>query len=192
MSGKLILIPTPISDTEKYPTHIPEIQKYISVLKIYVVEEIRTARRFIRSIDKNVVIDELQFFILNEHNSAQVLGDVLKLLKDGHTVGMMSEAGCPAVADPGADLVFRCHTESIEIEPLVGPSSILMALMSSGLSGQQFSFNGYMPAKSDERQKYITILNKTAMAGGHTQIYIEAPYRNKQVFDDLVKYVSPQ
>lgn len=191
MNGKLILIPTPISENETYVTQIPEISKYITELKFFVVEEIRTARRFIRSISKDVVIDELKFFVLNEHNMASIPDEVIAVLRSGHSVGLMSEAGCPAVADPGAGLVLKCHIEGIEMIPLVGPSSILLALMASGLSGQYFSFNGYMPAKSNERQKYINQLNKNAMNSGHTQIYIEAPYRNKQVFDDLVKYGNP-
>jgi len=155
-----------------------------------VVEELRTARRFLSRYGLRGHIDELDFHVLNEHTTPAEVEAMLPLF-DGQDVGLMSEAGLPAVADPGAALVALCHRHGIEVVPLVGPSSLMLALMGSGLNGQSFAFRGYIPAKTDERRAALRELEKQSRALNQSQILIETPYRNDALFADLLQGLSP-
>ena len=154
------------------------------------VEELRTARRFLSRYGLRGHIDELDFHVLNEHTTPAEVEAMLPLF-DGQDVGLMSEAGLPAVADPGAALVALCHRHGIEVVPLVGPSSLMLALMGSGLNGQSFAFRGYIPAKTDERRAALRELEKQSRSLNQSQILIETPYRNDALFADLLQGLSP-
>lgn len=157
-------------------------------IKRFVVEEVRTARRFLSAAGLKGHIQDLEFHTLNEHTSPAEVEAMLPLFDDGSPVGLISEAGLPAVADPGARLVALCHRHGIEVVPFVGPSSLMMALMSSGLDGQSFAFNGYIPAKADERKAALKALEKRSFH--QTQILIETPYRNDSLLQDMLSTLS--
>lgn len=165
-------------------------QTVISEVKIFAVENIRTARRYLKKIDKNIVLDALQFIELKKENQ----NEVIQLLLQGNEIALMSEAGMPCIADPGAEIVALCHHYDIEVLPYAGPSAIMMALMASGLGGQLFQFCGYLPAKSQERMKAIQKLREKLEkkhSDPMTYLFIEAPYRNVTLFRDLLRYLPP-
>lgn len=190
MQGKLYLIPTTLG-SNNIDSIIPrEVITLIPKLKHFIVENIRTARRYLKLVDKSIVIDDLTFYELNKYTTAKDISTYLNAIKD-FDIGIISEAGCPGVADPGAEVVKIAHTRNIQIIPLVGPSSILLSLMASGLNGQNFAFNGYIPIKSDERAKKIRQLESRSMIENQTQIFIEAPYRNIKLLEDLSNTCSP-
>ncbi len=191
MKGKLYLIPSFIGN-DNISHSFPEINKeIIQNIVFFVVEEIRTARRFIRKVCPNKNIDDLTFFMLNEHTIHNELARYLSPCHEGHSVGILSEAGVPCIADPGSELVFIAHKLDIEVIPLIGPSSILMALMASGLNGQNFAFVGYLPIKKNERQKAIHRLEQRSFLENQTQCFIEAPYRNHQLLSDILQIAHP-
>lgn len=190
--AKLYLIPATLGDSSIERVLPPDLTLTISSIKVFIVENIRTARRFLKKVNPAIVIDELTFFELNEHTDRKEISRFLVPVQQGLDTGIISEAGCPAVADPGADVVKMAHTKDIQVVPLVGPSSILLALMASGMSGQNFAFNGYLPIKNPEKAQQIKFLEKRMQNEGQTQIFIEAPYRNMQLFDDLIKNCDPQ
>lgn len=190
--AKLYLIPTTLGDTRIERVLPPDLTALISSIPVFIVENIRTARRFLKKVNPEIVIDNLIFFELNEHTDKNEIGRFLEPNKNGLDIGIISEAGCPAVADPGADVVKIAHTRNVQVVPLVGPSSILLALMASGMSGQNFAFNGYLPIKNPEKAQQIKFLEKRMQTEGQTQIFIEAPYRNQQLLDDLLKNCDPQ
>ncbi|MFV0505986.1 MAG: SAM-dependent methyltransferase [Bacteroidales bacterium] len=183
---KLYLIPSGLGTDDSLSVLAPQTADLIKTLKTFVVEDMRTARRFLKSIDKSIDIDSLSLFELNEHTDRKELDEIWNKTKDLN-VGIISEAGCPAVADPGSDLVALAHKNKKEVVPLVGPSSILLALMGSGMNGQGFSFCGYLPVKNPARINAIKKLENISRQSQHTQIFIETPYRNLSLFDDLVK-----
>ncbi len=188
--SRLYLIPAPLGDndpTEVIPQYVLETA---CSLKTFVVEETRTARRFLSRYGLKGKIDELSFTELNEHTGKEDI-EAMASLFDNSDVGLITEAGLPAVADPGAALVALCHRKGIEVVPLVGPSSLMMALMASGLDGQSFAFRGYLPAKTDERRTAIRNLEKTSSSLKQTQIFIETPYRNDSLMADLTANLSP-
>lgn len=188
--GKLFLIPTPLGSNdpaEVIPGHVLETA---CGLRCFVVEELRTARRFLSAYGLRGQIETLDFHVLNEHTTPQEVEALLPLF-EGQDVGLLSEAGLPAVADPGAALVALCHAHGIEVVPLVGPSSLMLALMASGLDGQRFAFRGYLPAKTDERRAAIRSVEKDSAARHETQIMIETPYRNDAFLADLVSICRP-
>ena len=190
MKGKLYLIPAPLGDNplaEILPQHVMDTA---CGLKCFVVEELRTARRFLSKYGLKGHIDELEFYELNEHTQAAEV-EAMAALFDKGDVGLLSEAGLPAVADPGAALVALCHSRDIEVVPLVGPSSLMLALMASGLNGQSFAFRGYIPAKTDERRKALKALEKQSKAERQSEIIIETPYRNDSLFADMLQTLSP-
>lgn len=192
VKGKLYLIPTPISGSEPenvLPQRVIDITRHLSY---FVVEELRTARRYLSRIKVQKPIDELVFFELNEHSQPEAVEAMLTTLLQGYDVGLMSEAGVPAIADPGAILVAAAHRKGIQVIPLVGPSSILLTLVASGLNGQNFAFVGYLPVKPDERRKRIRMLEQRSRSEGQTQLFIEAPYRNIQLLKDLISVCSEQ
>ncbi|MFI3322936.1 MAG: SAM-dependent methyltransferase [Rikenellaceae bacterium] len=185
--GKLYLIPTPIAETDNIFEQLPEANsKIIDSLDYFVVENLRTARRFISSLKLSKKIDTLEFCELSEHTASTEVSAMLEPLLKGVSCGLMSEAGVPAVADPGSDLVLAAHKKGIEIIPLVGPSSIIISLMCSGLNGQSFAFHGYLPIKGAEKKSKIKELERAVISKNQTQIFIEAPYRADKMFDDLV------
>ncbi len=185
------MIPCPIGDTPPYDVLPAANREVIARIEYYVVENLRSARRFLSKAGVGRPIDELHFAELNEHTKPQEVNAMLKPLLEGHDMGMISEAGLPGVADPGADLAAACHRQGIRVVPLVGPSSLLMALMASGQCGQSFAFNGYLPVKGPERGKAIRHFERRAQTEGQAQIFIEAPYRNAKLFDELLLTLAP-
>ena len=191
MKGKLYLIPSPLGDydpAEVIPAPTLDLLQHISC---FVVEEVRTARRYLSRAGLKGHIQELEFHELNEHTTAEEVEKFAALFDDGRDVGLISEAGLPAVADPGAALVALCHRRGIEVVPQVGPSSLMLALMASGLNGQSFTFCGYLPAKTEERRNAIKSIEKVSQSKRQTQIFIETPYRNDAMFSDLLQSCRP-
>lgn len=184
--GKLYLIPTPLGDYDPALVLPAPVFEVISGLKTFVVEEVRTARRFLSAAGLKGHIGELEFHELNEHTAPAEVDAFAKLFADGNNVGLLSEAGLPAVADPGALLVALCHREGIEVVPLTGPSSLMMALMASGLNGQSFAFNGYLPVKPEERRNALKTLEKRSSQLRQSQLFIETPYRNDSLLADIL------
>ena len=190
--GVLYLIPSPLGDGPVEAVLPAGVLGMLPSLKCFVVEEVRTARRFLSAAGLKGHIQELEFHTLNEHTTPQEVEALAGLFDDGRDVGLISEAGLPAVADPGAALVALCHRHGIKVVPLTGPSSLMMALMASGLNGQSFAFVGYIPAKSEERKAAIRKLEKRSLAENQTQILIETPYRNDSLMADLVSLLDPR
>ncbi len=189
--AKLYLIPTPLGDNDPLAVLPGQVLDIACSLDCFVVEELRTARRFLSKYGLRGHIDELEFHLLNEHTSPEEVEQLAALFRDGRSVGLLSEAGLPAVADPGAALVALCHRKGIEVVPLVGPSSLMMALMASGLNGQSFAFCGYVPARPDERKSALKKLEKQSASAKQSQIIIETPYRNDALFADMLSALSP-
>jgi len=189
-TGKLYLIPTPLGENEPSTVLPPSVMETACRLHCFVVEELRTARRFLSAYGLRGHIDGLDLHVLNEHSTPEEVEALLPLF-DGQDVGLMSEAGLPAVADPGAALVELCHRHGIEVVPLVGPSSLMLALMASGLNGQSFAFRGYIPAKTEERRAALKELEKQSRARKESQILIETPYRNDSLLADMLQVLSP-
>lgn len=188
--GKLYLIPVPLGEYEPSTVLPSSVLELLPRLKIFVCEQIRTARRFLSSAGLKGHIQELDLHELNEH-SAPDEGERLAALLEKGDVGLMSEAGLPAVADPGALLVAACQRRGIEVIPMVGPSSLMLALMASGLNGQSFAFCGYVSAKSDRRRSELKEIEKQSLRLNQTQIIIETPYRNDALFQDMLSCLSP-
>ncbi len=189
--GKLYLIPSPLGDNQPSEVLPEMVFETIGRIRTYVVEEVRTARRFLSRAGLKGKIDTLEFHELNEHTSSEQIEGYLGLFERGEDIGLISEAGLPAVADPGAQLVALCHKRGIEVIPLVGPSSLMLALMASGLNGQSFAFCGYIPAKSDERKSRLKVLEKVSSQLNQTQIIIETPYRNDSLLADILSVCNP-
>ena len=183
--GNIYLIPLPITALDEFKSDSYPLQntQVINQLNYFAVENIRTARRFLKKINRNIDIDQLHFIELNKKTTDEELSIIIKILKEGDDVGVMSESGCPGIADPGQEICKRAHQDNIRVIPLIGPSSILMALMASGLNGQQFTFHGYLPIKENEITHKINKLTK--IPGAH--IFIETPYRNAKLFQILVE-----
>lgn len=188
--GKLYLIPTPLGEGSPSEVLPAPVLTLLPTLRRFVVEEVRTARRFLSSAGLKGHIGDLEFYELNEHTAPAQAEGYLQLFADGCNVGLLSEAGLPAVADPGALLVDLCHRHGIEVVPLVGPSSLMLALMASGLNGQSFAFVGYIPAKSEERRTALKQLERRSSAAHQTQILIETPYRNDALLADMLQCLS--
>lgn len=188
MQGKLYLIPSFLS--ENTITSIPLItQEAIINTNYFIVENIRTARRFIKQIHQAKNIDDCVFSEIDKHNNYSFDEDFLSLVFQGHNIGLLSEAGTPCIADPGYKIVALAHELGIEVVPFVGPNSIVLALMASGFNGQQFAFHGYLPIDSVDRKKTVLQLEQQAKQYNTTQIFIETPYRNHQLLEDLIKYL---
>ena len=161
-------------------------------IRHFIVEDIRSARRFLRQTDKEFPIDESTFYEMGKHADEKLFCQYLQPLREGKPIGVISEAGCPAVADPGADIVRIAQREGLRVVPLVGPSSMVMAVMASGLNGQSFAFNGYLPVESADRAKRLKTLETRAWTEGQTQLFIETPYRNRKMFEALLTTLRPQ
>ncbi len=188
--GKLHLIPAPLGENDPLEVIPAPVLESLKHFRTFVVEEVRTARRYLSRAGLKGCISELQFFELNEHTEQAVIEGYIKLFDDGNDVALISEAGLPAVADPGAQLVALAHQYGIEVVPAVGPSSLMLALMASGLNGQSFAFCGYIPAKTDERRSRLKTLEKVSSQLRQTQILIETPYRNDSLFNDILNICS--
>ncbi len=191
IESALYLIPVPLGDTpidKVLPTYNRDI---ILGIRHFIVEDVRSARRFLKKCERTIDIDELTFYELNKHTNFNDISNYLKPLRDGLSIGVISEAGCPGVADPGADVVAIAQTEHLKIVPLVGPSSILMSLMASGFNGQHFAFHGYLPIQSPEREQVLKKLEQRIYHDDETQIFIETPYRNDKMLNTLIKQCKP-
>jgi 16S rRNA (cytidine1402-2'-O)-methyltransferase len=190
-SGKLYLIPTPLGEGDFqhfFPAFNAEI---INKIDVYIVEEVRTARRFLRYADIQRPIDELQFFVLNEHTQGSDLNEYLQPCLEGKDLGLMSEAGVPCVADPGNKVVAKAHQLNIDVVPLIGPSSIILSLMGSGLNGQNFTFDGYLPVNQHDRELQIKAIETDALRKNRTHIFIETPYRNQRMIASICSICQP-
>ena len=192
--GVLYMIPCPISDQTAVYDVVPEANRRVmDSLDYFIVENVRSARRFLSKAGIARKIDELEFVELNEHTVAgQAVEAMIKPLMAGRSVGVISEAGVPGVADPGALVVAACHRKGIKVVPLVGPSSILLAMMASGLNGQSFAFNGYLPVKPPERSKALKALERRAHTEHQSQIFIEAPYRNVKLMEQMLQVCAAE
>lgn len=189
--GKLYLIPVPIAEVD-HRTCLPEYNReLLPTIHHYIVENVRSARRFLKAADRNIDIDGITFYELNKHTPEGAIEEYLRPAQAGEPVGVISEAGCPAVADPGADVVALAQRLGIEVVPLIGPSSILMALMGSGFNGQGFTFVGYLPIEDARRVQMLKELEYRVRTKGETQIFIETPYRNVQLVEQLICHCSP-
>jgi 16S rRNA (cytidine1402-2'-O)-methyltransferase len=189
--GTLYLIPTLLGDTDiekVIPVYNIQIVRELSV---FVVEELKSARHFLKKATYPRPYDSAQFFVLNEHTRKGDIDEMMEPLLNGSDVGLLSEAGIPCVADPGAGLVNLCHQAQIKVVPLSGPSSIFMALMASGFNGQQFTFHGYLPIDAKEKIRKIREMEATVNKSGQTQIFIEAPYRNKKLLQLVADTCRP-
>ena len=191
MKGRLYLIPSPLGDNDPSEVIPAPTLALLQGINRYVVEEVRTARRYLSRAGLKGRIADLEFHELNEHTTQQEVEALASLFDDGQDVGLISEAGLPAVADPGAALVALCHRRGITVVPQVGPSSLMLALMASGLNGQSFAFCGYLPAKTEERRSAVRAIEKTSQVQHQTQIVIETPYRNDALFADLLQACRP-
>lgn len=189
--ASLYLIPVTLGDTP-INNVLPDYNELVILtINYFIVENIRSARRFLKKTNPSINIDNLTFFELNKHTDIDQIEEYLSPLKDGNNVGVISEAGCPAIADPGADIVAIAQRNGLKVVPLVGPSSILMSLMASGFNGQCFSFNGYLPVDASERIRKIKQMENRIYQEDQSQIFIETPYRNIKLVEDLIKNCTP-
>ena len=188
--GKLYSLPNLLGETTVERVIPCDVIDVIKRIRIFATENIKNTRRYLKKIDKAINIDELTFLDLNEHSDIKDIETYIPYLKD-NDMGIISEAGCPGIADPGAELVALAHRHNYQVVPLVGPSSILLALIASGCNGQNFSFNGYLPVNRSERVKALKNYEKQSAAENRTQIFIETPYRNLQLLEDIVSSLSP-
>ncbi|MBJ7880602.1 SAM-dependent methyltransferase [Gelidibacter salicanalis] len=190
--GKLYLIPTGLGDNPVWDVLPQSIRKIIEFTDDYIVENERTARRFIKETQPEKPQPSLNFKVLNKYTEESEKSTFLEACKAGKPMGLLSEAGCPAVADPGSDIVRLAHELNIQVVPLVGPSSIIMALMGSGMNGQSFAFNGYLPIDKQERKAELKRLEKLSHDQNQSQLFIETPYRNNKMLEDLWGTLQPQ
>ena len=189
--GRLFLIPSPLGDNDPREV-IPEgVLSLLPKINIYVVEAVRTARRYLSAAGLKGHIQDLDFHELNEHTTPAEVEALIPLFDGGQDVVLITEAGLPAVADPGSQLVKLCHRHGIEVVPMSGPSSLMLALMASGLNGQSFAFMGYLPAKTDERRQALRTIEKHSAAARQTKIFIETPYRNDSLLADILSVCQP-
>jgi len=191
MKAALYLIPVTLGDTlhdKVFPSYNI---KVIEQIKYFIVENVREARRFLRKASSSIVIDDLTFYELNKHTLATEVSAYLKPLENGESMGVISDAGCPGIADPGADVVMIAQEKGLKVVPLIGPSSITLSIMSSGFNGQSFAFNGYLPIKAPERLKMIKKMEERIYKEAQTQLFIETPYRNDKLLSELLTYCQP-
>ena len=189
--GKLILFPVAIGNDDLSYSLPPNNLSLLNTCKVFIVEEVRTARRFLKKTGYIHSIDSTVFLTLNEHTQDNEISDYLSAIKDGQNIGLLSEAGLPCIADPGAKIVKMAQKRNIEVVPLVGPSSLMLSLMASGFNGQNFAFVGYLPIDKAKRIQHIKTLETRVFKENQTQIFIEAPYRNNQLLETLAATCSP-
>ena len=192
IENALYLIPSLLGETDAEQV-LPSYNHDIVVqIKYFIVENVRSARRFLKKVDKDIDIGTLTFYELSEHTDVTEIGNYLDPLKNGSAMGVISEAGCPAVADPGAAVVAIAQKQNLRVIPLVGPSSIIMAVMGSGFNGQSFAFNGYLPVKPAERAQKLKQLESRVYKENQTQLFIETPYRNAKMIETILSALRPE
>lgn len=188
--GKVYLVPN-LLGSENHNNVIPEEVRLIACsMRHFIVEDLKTARRYLRKLDRQFPIDESEFYILNKKTDRSKMNAYLKPILEGHNMAVISEAGCPGVADPGAEIVALAHLKDIEVAPLVGPSSILLTIMGSGFSGQEFSFHGYLPKDRKDRINQLKKFEADSRRTGYTNIFMDTPFRNMNVLDDLLNELA--
>ena len=187
IESALYLIPVPLSEGAVENVLPASNLALVGEIKHFIVENVRSARRFLKKCDRSINIDELTFYELNRHTDPNAIADYLQPLERGEAMGVISEAGCPAIADPGADVVAIAHRKGLKVRPLVGPSSILMGLMGSGFNGQSFAFLGYLPIDQGERARKFKEMERLIRNDHQTQIFIETPYRNNKLMAEMCK-----
>ena len=192
METALYLLPVTLGDTAVERVLPPYNREVILQIKYFIVEDVRSARRFLKKVDASIDIDKLTFFELNKHTQPEVISGYLQPLVEGHSMGVVSEAGCPAVADPGADVVAIAQRKQLKVVPLVGPSSIILSVMGAGFNGQNFAFNGYLPIDPSERARRIKELENRVYSEDQTQLFIETPYRNRKLLEEILRVCRPQ
>ena len=192
MTPALYLIPVTLGETEINQVLPSYNHDVIVEIKHFIVENIRSARRFLKKTEKTIDIDTLTFYELNRHTDRKFIGEYLEPLKRGEAVGIISEAGCPAIADPGADVVAIAQQRGYKVVPLVGPSSIIMSVMGSGFNGQSFAFNGYLPVEVPQRIKALKKLEQKVQNENQTQLFIETPYRNAKMIETILNALNPK
>ena len=189
--GRLYLIPSSLGEKDfdfLFPRYNAEI---INDIDVYIVEDLRTGRRFLKKLGIKKAIDDLEFFLLNEHTQGVDLNEYLRCCDEGKNVGLMSDAGTPCIADPGNVVVAKAHQLGIEVVPLIGPNSIVLALMGSGFNGQSFAFNGYLPVEQDRREARLKALEMLVIKNNQSQLFIETPYRNNHLFQSILRVCQP-
>lgn len=189
--ASLYLIPVTLGDSpvdKVLPVYNKEV---ILGIKYFIVENERTARRFLKKTHALIDINTITFFLLNKHTSPENMAGFLQPIAEGHSIGILSEAGCPAIADPGADIVRIAHQKNYPVIPLVGPSSILLSLMASGFNGQNFAFHGYLPIEQNQKIEKIKLLESRIYSENQTQLFIETPYRNNKFVEDMIRICKP-
>lgn len=192
METALYLLPVTLGDTAVERVLPPYNREVILQIRYFIVEDVRSARRFLKKVDASIDIDKLTFFELNKHTQPEVISGYLQPLVEGHSMGVVSEAGCPAVADPGADVVAIAQRKQLKVVPLVGPSSIILSVMGAGFNGQNFAFNGYLPIDPSERARRIKELENRVYLEDQTQLFIETPYRNRKLLEEILHVCRPQ
>ncbi len=190
MKGKIYLIPSTLGGESLQDIIPQDVQDIVKGLRIFAVEDVKSARRYLRKTDRAFPIDDSEFFILNKRTTEDELYPMISRLLKGENLGIISEAGCPGIADPGASLVALGHSKGIEISPLVGPSSILLALISSGFNGQEFSFHGYLPKERKDRIRKLKDFEADSRRTGATHIFVDTPFRNMNVLDDMLNELT--
>lgn len=189
--GKLYLIPTTLGENDPVDVLPQTVKRAIDFIDHYIVENEKTARRFIKAVNAQKVQAELKISLLNKHTEVSEHNAMIKPCLEGINVGLMSEAGCPGVADPGAVIVKIAHEKGIQVVPLVGPSSILLAMMASGMNGQSFAFNGYLPIDKSDKKSALKNFEKMSNDKNQSQIFIETPYRNNKLLEDILSALQP-
>lgn len=192
MEPAMYLLPVTLGDTaigRVLPAYNTDI---IRGIRHFIVEDVRSARRFLKKVDASIDIDSLTFYPLNKHTAPEAIAGYLRPLEAGEAMGVISEAGCPAVADPGADVVAIAQRKGLKVVPLVGPSSILLSVMASGFNGQSFAFHGYLPIEQGERTRRLKELEQRIYAEHQTQLFIETPYRNNKLIEEILRTCRPQ
>lgn len=189
--GKLYLIPTTLGENDPMEVLPQTVKRAIDFIDHYIVENEKTARRFIKAVNAQKVQAELNISLLNKHTEVSEHYAMIKPCLEGINVGLMSEAGCPGVADPGAVIVKIAHEKGIQVVPLVGPSSILLAMMASGMNGQSFAFNGYLPIDKSDKKSALKNFEKMSSDKNQSQIFIETPYRNNKLLEDILSALQP-
>jgi 16S rRNA (cytidine1402-2'-O)-methyltransferase len=189
--GKLYLIPTTLGENEPLEVMPLSVKKVVEAIDYFIVENEKSARRFIKKISPSKSQPNLKIMMLDKYANSFEVEHYLDICQQGFSVGLLSEAGVPAIADPGAEVVKLAHQKGVQVVPLVGPSSILMAMMSSGMNGQNFAFNGYLPIDRADRKKELKTLEKISKERNQSQIFIETPYRNDKMLTDLKQILTP-
>ena len=191
MKGVLYLVPNILGNPDTSHTIPAIITKKINAIKVFIVEDLRNARRYLKMLNREIDIDQLTFYELNEHTPEEEIPEFLEKALKGSDTAVISEAGVPGVADPGTAVVRIAHQKGIQVVPLTGPSSILLSLMASGLNGQTFTFHGYLPVKRPDRIRKLKEIEQVLIRKGETQLFIEAPYRNDALLSDILETCNP-